>query len=521
MRGMTKLPTALPQTPLLAETQRPVHPAWPLRLSDLRGAARLAVEATLGVTNVVEQLHHTILRAAPPLSPRSGSLRASAPANAPAGAPGPAPGITGLVYRSVRGVTRGVGQGLDLLLGPAAQAVMGSAPLHKLLNSAGTEGSGSAAEAAPASRRRQAVLAALNGVLGDHLHDTNNPLALPMLLRRQGQALDLAGMTTLARSRSRSPVHPVGPRVLLMVHGLCMNPWQWQPQPGRSDTSSTADAASVDLGAALAAEGGLCLLHLHYNTGLPVATNGRLLADRLQALVNQGSVQELVVVGHSMGGLVARSACHVAQARGDAWLQRLSTLVCLGTPHHGAPLERAGRGLDLLLGISPYTAAFARLGQVRSAGITDLRHGTVRRAEVSAAAQNPAEVHGLHEPHEPHERSAQAGPEPLTEGRLPTPLPEGVRCFAVAGAVRSGALSRRLGARGRAWLGDGLVPVDSALGRHVEPGHCLGFPEEHRWVAQGLDHFELTHRPEVLEQLRRWRVGQAVAPAKAPAHRLR
>jgi hypothetical protein len=365
--------------------------------------------------------------------------------------------------------------------------VLDSAPAQALLGAPAAQRLGLPPAEDPPSRQRQAVLAALNGVLGDHLHDTGNPLALSMVLRHQGRVVDLADL---------SAFHAARPRVLLMVHGLCMSPWQWHPQPANGRALHAAEGP-VDLGAALAADGDLTLLHLHYNTGLPIAINGRHLADRLQALARAWpvSLQDLVVVGHSMGGLVARSACHVAQTRGDAWLQRLTSLVCLGTPHHGAPLERGGRGLDLLLGVSPYTAAFARLGQVRSAGITDLRHGSVRQADVA----------GVEAPRTPQPTAADA--------RKPTPLPAHVRCFAVAGQVSKGPLSSRLGAHGQAWLGDGLVPVDSALGLHPEQRHCLDFPPAQRWIAQDLDHFQLMHGPEVLAQLRRW---QVVAPQPTP-----
>ncbi len=473
-------------SPVLSDAQPAPAAEGALRLSDVRGAARLAVQATLGVTDIAEQLHHSILRRARPLQ------------HPEADGPGPAPGLTGFVYRSVRGVTRGVGQGLDLLLGPVAERALDSAPLRRLQAQGLPRPAAAEALLQAAPRQRQAVLAALNGVLGDHLHDSGNPLALPMVFRHQGQVLSLhdrpepagtagagmqAGAVTVRRFAAARP------RVLLMVHGLCMHPGQWQPPAPASGPDGSAAAAeaatpAVDLGAALAADGDLCLLHLHYNTGLPVATNGRSLADQLQALVQTWPVplEELVVVAHSMGGLVMRSACLQGQARGDAWLPRLRTLVCLGTPHHGAPLERGGRVVDLLLGVSPYTAAFARLGRLRSAGITDLRHGSVH--------------------------PASPGP------RLPAPLPDYVRCFAVAGQLQGGALAHRVGARGRAWLGDGLVPVASALGQHEQADQCLAFSPAQRWVADGLGHFDLMIHPAVLRQLRSWQVVQAGPPGR-------
>jgi triacylglycerol esterase/lipase EstA (alpha/beta hydrolase family) len=106
--------------------------------------------------------------------------------------------------------------------------------------------------------------------------------------------------------------------------------------------------------AALADELGYVPLYLRYNSGLRIADNGRALAGLLHELLEHWPepVQELVIVGHSMGGLVARSAVHEAQQAGHAWPQRLGKLVFLGTPHHGAPLERGGHGLDYLLELS-------------------------------------------------------------------------------------------------------------------------------------------------------------------------
>jgi hypothetical protein len=146
-----------------------------------------------------------------------------------------------------------------------------------------------------------------------------------------------------------------------------------------------------------------------------------------------------------MGGLVARSACHAAEAAGAAWRAKLRALVCLGTPHHGAPLERGGNLIDVMLGVSRYSAPLARLGKIRSAGVTDLRFGYV-----------------LDEHWHGRDRFA-----PGVDDRTPLPLPAGVASYAVAGTT-SELGSERL-------AGDGLVPVDSALGRHERRELTLAF----------------------------------------------
>ncbi len=186
---------------------------------------------------------------------------------------------------------------------------------------------------------------------------------------------------------------------------------------------------------------------------------------------------ELAIIGHSMGGLVSRSACHYGRLSGHAWPRHLKKLVLLGTPHHGAPLERGGHWVDILLGLSPYTAPLARLGKIRSAGITDLRHGNL-----------------LDEDWAGRDRFERGG-----DRRRPVPLPEGVRCYALAVT-----LAREGGGLGDRLLGDGLVSVNSALGRHPDPNRTLGFPPARQWVGYGMNHLDMLGRPEAYEQIKQW-----------------
>lgn len=399
-------------------------PKSPVRPADIRGLGRLAIDATLGLTRLVETMHHNIARTPGPLGKYTQE---------------PTRGITGLVYRSIQGTTRLVGSGLDALLGQ----------LLPLLER----------DPAPSSTTREALLAALNGVLGDHLAASGNPLAIPMHLRRDGQPL-LPTPQDLARAIPQ----PTG-RILLLVHGLCMNDLQWT-RKGHNH------------GVALAEAGGFTPLYLHYNSGEHVSTNGHALAELLETLAQAWPVpvEQLVIVGHSMGGLVARSACHYGGRAGQAWLQYLQQMVFLGTPHHGAPLERGGNWVNVVLELSPYTAALARLAKLRSAGITDLRHGSI-----------------LDEDWRHGDRFAR------NRKRRFVPLPEAVRCYAIGvTTAKSG------GDAGRALPGDGLVPLRSALGQHAEPGQALDFPAAQRWIGYRMHHLDLLDSAEVCAQLRRW-----------------
>ncbi len=394
---------------------RHIHP------SDIRGFSRLAIDATIGLTDLVEAMHHNITRI--PGDP---------------GRTTHTKGITGLVYQIIRGVTRLVGGGIDAVL----------AQLVPLL------GHG------PSSTEREAVLAALNGVLGDHLAASGNPLTIPMRLRYEGQQLELTSQALAVAN-----LKPSG-KVLLLVHGLCMNDLQWRRN-------------GHDHGAALAGAAGFTQVYLHYNSGLHISANGRAFAALIEDLLQVWPVpvDEVVIIGHSMGGLVARSACHYGKVAGNVWLRYLRKIVFLGTPHHGAPLARGSNWVGVILDVSPYTAAFARLGRIRSSGITDLHFGSL-----------------LDEDWEYQDRFTSS-----TDLRRAVPLPDGVQCYAVGGSIakRASTLSEQL-------LGDGLVPLRSALGQHTDPIRNLSFPESQQWIGYGMNHLDLLDRKEVYEKILQW-----------------
>jgi hypothetical protein len=381
-------------------------------VADLRGVARLAVEATQGVTGIVEDMQ------------------------------GPTLGIAALVHRSIRGVTRRVGQGIDA----------GLAPLVPLLGETRS----------PAEL--EAVLAVLNGVIGDHLEATGNPLAIPMRLRRHGEPL------VLERAHLAATLPDAGGRLLVMVHGSCMNDLRWRRN-------------GHEHGAALSRDLGYTALHLHYNSGLHISTSGRDLAAMLERLVQEWPVpvKELALLAHSMGGLVARSACHQGAQAGHHWVRHLGRMIFLGTPHHGAPAERVGAWVNVALGLAPFAGALARLPRIRSAAITDLRHGNL-----------------LDEDWEGRDRF-----HPGPDRRRPVPLPRRVKSFAIAGST-----SPRPPPRGRRPRGDGLVPVDSALGQHRAPERDLRIPPSRRWIAWQTGHLDLLDDPEVYVRIRGWLSGR-------------
>ena len=410
------------------------NPLRHLRAADLRGVAQLATQATVGVARIAEGVHQSVWSTL----------------GVPGGkATGQTGGITGLVYQAVQGAAQLAGKGLDRLFA-------GLQPLLERI------------DAEPADTpEREAVLAALNGVMGDRLLASQNPLATPMTLRYRGQALDWENMPAMPQA---------GAKLLLLIHGLCMNDLQWQARRGEQ---------VVDHAAALASALGYTALYLRYNSGLHVSQNGRELSLKIEQLLDHWPrpVEELTVLGHSMGGLLTRSALNHARQSALRWPDHLKSIVFLGTPHHGAPLERAGNWIDVILGSTPYSRPFARLAQLRSAGITDLRYG-----------------HLLDVDWQGHDRFRRQ-----PDARQHLPLPEGVACYAIGATLagKRGLLAERL-------TGDGLVPLRSAMGEHDDPNRALAFAKDQQAIFYRTNHMELLSRPEVTRQLLQW-----LAPGRA------
>ena len=391
--------------------------------SDLRGVSRVTVAAVAGTVGLLEALNLNV---------------AGVPWILGTTKRGRTTGLTGLVYRGMSAAVGVGGRGLDRLLARLVPEL----------------GEGSSWPG------REALLAALNGVLGDFLDASGNQLAIRMCVRRDGKRL------AIDAPKLATAIPPPGDRLLVLLHGLCMNDLQWRHR-------------GHDHGAALARDLGYTPVYLLYNSGRHISVNGREFAEIIDKLLKAWPVplKELVFIGHSMGGLVARSACHHAAKARHAWLHRLDKMIFLGTPHHGASLERAGNWVDMLLGASPYVAPFARLVQIRSSGITDLRYGNL-----------------LDKDWKGRDRFARRA-----DRRRAVPLPEGVACYTIAATTgkHAGDVSDTL-------IGDGIVPLKSALGRHESPRLALAIPESRVWIGYGMNHLDLLSRKQVYAQIRQW-----------------
>ncbi len=297
------------------------------------------------------------------------------------------------------------------------------------------------------------VVGALNGVLGDYLVRTKNGLAFEMAFTKEP---------------------PRAKKIALFVHGLMATEGCWS-----LFGLSFPEELEKDLGIPSA--------FVRYNSGRHISENGRDLNVLLEALVEARGeeLEEILLIGHSMGGLVIRSATHFASIappdKPAAWLGKVKKAFYIGSPHLGAPLERFGNAVNWALKKTgaalsdPVAEVLAQVVSLRSSGIKDLRYGNLR-----------------------DEDWTDVDPDALLQnGRHPVPLLPSIRHHLIAGVLPK----RREFA---AFFGDGVVPPSSALGRATERDKSPIFPEEHVRMFEGMSHTQLIGRRDVYEQLRDW-----------------
>lgn len=391
-----------------------------------RGTSRLIFDSVAGITSAVEGMHETIARHPLPWSPQP---------ERPTRAHGL---IAATVYATIRGVNGLLREGIDLSMAWLPERT----------------------EEPQYSAASIKAIAALNGVLGDHLEATDNPLATPMrlLTPQHPLALDQASLETAIGQASS--------HVVILVHGLSMSELCWN----RNETPGIGQRLQDALG--------VTPLYLRYNTGRHISTNGQEFATQLEQLCANWPVpvESLSLIGHSMGGLVIRSACWYAQQSGSEWLSQLRRVVCLGTPHHGSPIARAGHSLNAAMQNIAYTQPLA-FGRRRSAGIKDLRHGDL--LDDDWRDHHPDELR--------------------PDTRRPVPLLEGVEYYfaaATLGRHKKDPLGHL--------LGDLLVRMDSATGTHRENLRHLNIKAENCAVFHEKNHFDLLDDSKVQQQIVDW-----------------
>jgi hypothetical protein len=318
------------------------------------------------------------------------------------------------------------------------------------------------------------AVGALNGAFGDGLHARESPLALKMTLRRRGRDLDVS------RDALAAAFPDATPRLALFLHGLCETDDAWRLGADRH----------APYGARLRAELGYTPVYLRYNTGRHVSESGRELAVLLDRLARDWPVEleEIALIGHSVGGLVARSACHYGAAH--QWASRVRHVFTLGAPHRGAPLEKVVNAASHALARLPETRGLAKALNARSVGIKDLRYGYLVDEDWVG--------------HDPDAFLRNTGSQ--------IPFLHSANHYFVSATVSHDA-DHHVGRI----IGDLLVLRASAWA-HGGRGERTQFPVEHYRHVGAANHFYLLNHPAIYDQIRRWLSGRpalAAPPAQA------
>ena len=325
-----------------------------------------------------------------------------------------------------------------------------------------------------ATPRGALALAVLNGLYGDALERDDSDLQEPMAVRVDG--------AIVAPEQLADAFPDATPRIVVFLHGLMETEHAWRLGGGPS------------YGARLARDLGCTPVYVRYNSGRHVSHNGRALADLLEDLVAAWpvEVEQIALVGHSLGGLVARSAGCQASERGQRWVTRVRHVVSLGTPHTGAPLAQGIHYAAHALHAVPETRAFGRFLRRRSAGIRDLRQGSL--VDRDWEGRDPDAL-----------RAAACEEVPLLDGAM--------HCFVAATLTRS---DRHPLAR---LIGDALVLSPSASGR--SRARTIPFRAEHGMHLGGAHHLALLNHPAVYERLREWLSQPSSQALRSPSARQR
>jgi pimeloyl-ACP methyl ester carboxylesterase len=393
------------------------------KASELQGINHLIVDATIGVTDLVEAMQKQIVH--PPLLPSTGIQKLITK-------------IASIAFKNFRWSTLFVGKTLDKTLGYLNPAIGNL----------------------KSSDKKEFILSILNGVIGDYLAEKENPLEIEMHFVYQSKKIKI-DTKSLKNSTSN-----ISGKIILMVHGSCMNANLWTRK-------------NHNHGEFLAKETNETLLYLNYNSGKHVSTNGKEFNELLENLTENWPVpvEEITIINHSMGGLVTRSALFYGEEEQKSWTNLTKKIVFLGTPHHGSHIERKGNYLDLILESVPYAKPFAKLGKIRSAGVTDLRYGNL--VDEDWQDKNRFELKKDYKKH--------------------IPLSENIEFYSIAavfGKEKSYLKNR--------FSGDSLVSVKSALGKHKNSTKNLDFKKENTFTVYENNHSDLLSNPKISKILKKW-----------------
>ena len=307
-------------------------------------------------------------------------------------------------------------------------------------------------------------VSALNGAVGDKLHNTHLGIEMNFYIKNKVVSLNKQTLTHQYEQAKSA----ISPKICILIHGLTHNETAWE------------FANKSDYGTMLQHDLQYTPFYLRYNTGLHISDNGKAFAAILEKLHQNYpiEIQEICIIAHSMGGLVTHSACHYAQENKFEWTKKVKNIFLLATPHLGSFFEKFANVTTTILENVPnwQTRLVGKAINLRSAGIKDLRYGYL--TENDWKDKNPDQF--------------------LSNNKIHTQKLPGVSYYAISG---------RLTQEKKHWVnhlfGDILVRTESVTARSDNPAEFNFSPENHHEFAQ-TNHFKLTTMTEVYEKIKGW-----------------
>jgi triacylglycerol lipase len=304
----------------------------------------------------------------------------------------------------------------------------------------------------------------LNGIVGDTLEENVNSMSLKMQFYKGGKPIILT-------KDEIKKIHPKpSSKICILVHGLASDELMWNFPKSKEN-----------YGKLLEKDFGYTSFYLRYNSGLHISENGKNLSLLIHTLFKNypTTIKELILIGHSMGGLVIRSACYYGDKQNVTWIYKIKKIFFLGSPHLGAPLEKFGNVVTNILEKipNPFTKITKNVINLRSAGIKDLRYGYL--LDEDWKGKDPDTL--------------------LKNSKNVVPLLEGVDYFIISGTVTDDPESIF-----SIWFGDAMVRKQSALGRDRTGLHTLPIPETNHKEFPGIAHIALMNEPKIYDQIKEW-----------------